>query len=94
MLDTDVILKRFDNPDELRTFDKGTLEATRNWRNDHRTRHLSTRLAVVGGRALHIATLSRGGLLRSEVNPSPNSPRAGLVWLSPLRVERRCHGAF
>ena len=26
MLDTDVILKRFDNPDELRTFDKGTFE--------------------------------------------------------------------
>ncbi|MCH1446310.1 MAG: cupin domain-containing protein [Luminiphilus sp.] len=24
MLDTDVILKRFDKPDELRTFDKGT----------------------------------------------------------------------
>ena len=26
MLDNDVILKRFDNPDELRTFDKGTFE--------------------------------------------------------------------
>ena len=26
MLDTDVILKRFDDPDELRTFDKGTFE--------------------------------------------------------------------
>ena len=26
MLDTGVILKRFDNPDELRTFDKGTFE--------------------------------------------------------------------
>jgi hypothetical protein len=26
MLDTDVILKRFDNPDELRTFDKGIFE--------------------------------------------------------------------
>ena len=26
MLDTEVILKRFDNPDELRTFDKGTFE--------------------------------------------------------------------
>ena len=26
MLDTDVILKRFDNPDEFRTFDKGTFE--------------------------------------------------------------------
>ena len=26
MVDTDVILKRFDDPDELRTFDKGTFE--------------------------------------------------------------------
>ena len=26
MLDTNVILKRFDDPDELRTFDKGTFE--------------------------------------------------------------------
>lgn len=26
MLDTDVILKRFDNPDELRAFDKGIFE--------------------------------------------------------------------
>ena len=71
MLDTDVILKRFDNPDELRTFDKGTFELLEiggmtigratyqpGWR--------------VGGRAL-IRYLSRGGLLRSEVNPSPNT---------------------
>jgi hypothetical protein len=35
-----VILKQFENPDEVRVFDKGKFEIVHPWRNDHRTSEL------------------------------------------------------
>ena len=46
MIDTAVILKRFEEPDEVRTFDKGSLKSSHR-RHEYWPRHLRARMEMV-----------------------------------------------
>ena len=48
LMQLDVILKRFEQPDEVREFEKGRFELVAPWRDDHRPRDLSAGLEMVG----------------------------------------------
>src|SRR5258707_15534057 len=85
---TEVILKRFESPDEVRTFEKGKFEVGR---HDHWPRHLRTGMALVrtrrqvaGAERMHGRTCGHGRFwLRNRGHEqwrrSRNASRAGVL---------------
>src|SRR5579863_1073950 len=80
----ETVLKRFETPDEVRTFEKRKIRTGSYWRHDDWTRHLSARMEVVASRrpqrwcvALQRGTCGAGAFgLRDGSDGGRDDPRA------------------